>query len=338
LKLKIFQVLHGDSLLIRYLGDDENSHNIFIDGGFVSTYARTVKKATKEIIEKNEKIDLFVITHIDYDHIGGVLSFIREYGKQNIVNEYWFNCGKLHIDLSDNGKISYSQGLELRDYLSENEQIKTDSIHGGLNPFNFFGAKITILSPLSKDIKEFQEKWVAQEKKLISAKQNDYHLKIEDLANNSFHEDNRIENKVSISFLFEYHDKSILFLADSHPSVIVNSLKKKGYSKEKKLNVDYVKLSHHASKFNTSFELLEVIDCTNFIISANAKNSHYLPHKETLARVLKHPERKYEQQVNFIFNYDNAELRSIFESSDFSAYNFNCLYPGTNENGYTIEL
>jgi ribonuclease BN (tRNA processing enzyme) len=344
LKIKILQALHGDSIIINFIGDDGNNHNVFVDGGFSSTYARTIKRETERIIDRNEKIDLFVITHIDQDHIGGVLRFLKEYGERKIVDEYWFNWFDiLNVSIPDNNwKISYSQGINLRDYLSKIGKLNLDAIHENIEPFHLFGVKITILSPHVDDLEYFRNEWVVEEQilkgELISVNQSDYGFSIDELSKKNFVEDVRLENKVSISFLFEYKGKSILFLADSHPSTIEDSLKKRCYSKSNRLNVDLIKLSHHASKLNTSPGLLELIQCDSFIISANGKNRYYFPHKETLSRLLCNPGRTRDQKLSLIFNYDNAVIRSIFKKSDFSSYNFKCLYPKGDENGYVIEL
>ncbi len=345
LKIKVLQVLHGDAIIINFPGDDGNSHNIFIDGGFYSTYARTIRRETEKIIERNENIDLFVITHIDQDHIGGVLRFLKEYGKRDIVDRYWFNwCDNLAVSIPDNDrKISYSQGINLREYLSNTGKLNQDGFHEKLEPIDLGGAKITILSPHFNDLENYRRKWSGEEEKIlkrqpISANQSDYCFSIEELSKNAFVEDTRMENKVSISVLFEYNNKSVLFLADSHPSVIEGFLKERGFSRNKRLKVDLIKLSHHASKFNTNPGLLELVECNAFIISANGRNRHYFPHKETLSRVLTNPVRERDQKVSFIFNYDNAEIRSIFKESDFPLYNFNCFYPAGDDNGYVIEL
>ena len=58
----------------------------------------------------------------------------------------------------------------------------------------------------------------------------------------------------------------ILLLADSHPSVIVASLRALYYSETQKLTVDYMKVSHHGSRYNTSPELLSLINCRNLFL------------------------------------------------------------------------
>ena len=97
-------------------------------------------------------------------------------------------------------------------------------------------------------------------------------------------------------------------------------------------------VSHHGSRGNTNFELLELIDCSKFIVSANAKNKHYFPHKEAFARILANPARKIAEKISLIFNYGNSEIKNIFTKQEMEEYNFECLYPDINENGYIIQL
>ncbi len=344
IKVKILQVLHGDGIIIQYTGDDGKNRNIFIDGGFASTYTRTLRKETERLIQMNEKIDLFVITHTDRDHIGGVLRFVKDFGANDIVDKYWFNHSNLDVAIRDrHNKISISQGISLRDYLSQMGKLHKQTITNEIGTTNLYGAEFTILSPTRSDLENYEILWRDSEHELkqseaISAKKNDYSESIDKLSRKAFREDRKLENRVSITFIFQVKNKSVLFLADSHPSVIVQALKLKGYSRENKLKVDYVKLSHHASKFNTNDELLSMINCSGFIISANGKNKYYFPHKEPLARIVNNPERNISRKIHFVFNYDNDVIRSIFNETELEKYNFSCLYPNGNENGYTINL
>lgn len=344
LTISVLQALHGDALHIRYFGKDRRCHNIFIDGGFAKTYKATVRQATRYLIERDERIDLFVITHVDADHISGVLSFIKEFGDQNMVDRYWFNSTLTAPQMRFPGdKISVAQGITLRDYLLERALLPEHNITTELGTLNIAGgAAITILAPDSADLTAFQQKWDIQEKKRkqehdkIAAMQNDYTDSVRELGRRRFQGDRKLENRSSIAFLFRLDTSCILFLADSHPSTIANSLRQLGYSTENKLMVDYAKISHHGSKHNTSDELLALLDCTNFMISANGKNRYRFPHKEALSRILVHPTRRLDNHIQFIFNYDNDVLRSIFTENEQAELNFSCLYPESGTNGYTI--
>lgn len=338
MKIKVFQALYGDAICINYKGCDNNYHNIYVDSGFAGTYARTIKAETLDIIKREQLINAFIITHIDRDHIFGSLCFIKEFGNTDIVNEFWFNTYQIKIKKNfDSGLISYTEGIKLRDYLNENGKI-VKTICNNTYPINFFGATFTFLSPVSGDLYDFEEKWYRKERGLISAQENDYKYSIEELAQRKFFEDTRLENKVSISFIFEHNFKKILFLSDSHPTTIIDSLKNMGYSKDNKIKMNYIKLSHHGSKGNTSYKLLELIECENFIITANGYNRDCFPHKESLARIIHH-NKQDNREVNLIFNYDNDVLRNIFNKNDKKQYNnFKCHYPEEKSNAFIIEL
>jgi beta-lactamase superfamily II metal-dependent hydrolase len=82
-----------------------------------------------------------------------------------------------------------------------------------------------------------------------------------------------------------------------------------GYTKLKKLEVDFMQVAHHGSKNNTTDQLLELIACSDFIISADGINKHNLPHKETLARII----REKQKPVKFYFTHKNRVTESIFK-------------------------
>jgi beta-lactamase superfamily II metal-dependent hydrolase len=63
-----------------------------------------------------------------------------------------------------------------------------------------------------------------------------------------------------------------MFLGDGAPIIVKDKLLSIGYSSEKPIKVDLIKLTHHGSKFNICNELIEMIVCDNFIISSNDRN------------------------------------------------------------------
>ena len=68
-----------DAIVIRYDGNDGIFHNILIDGGDYRNatlcYKDNIKPRLQQIFNAGEVIDLWIITHIDDDHIGGIKYF-----------------------------------------------------------------------------------------------------------------------------------------------------------------------------------------------------------------------------------------------------------------------
>jgi beta-lactamase superfamily II metal-dependent hydrolase len=327
MEIKFLSVGCGDAIHIRFAGDDGKFHNILIDGGVEKgdIYPQTLHAEIKAIVEKKEIIDLWVITHIDDDHVGGILRFINDEGLKKQIDltgtQFWFNHSNWDFDtgLKKNNLKSVKQGIRLRDYLAENA-ILGQTITDELAPFGFFGMRISILSPSAAGFKKLMSKWEKEGAKIVKkeissrklAKKNDYETMIEDFDLGDFIEDDSVENGSSIAFLLSYKDKNFLLPSDSHPSVISHALRKLGYSEGegKKLALELMQAAHHGSKFNISNELLQLISCRHFIFSADGINKHNLPNKETMARIIKNIA---DRPIRFFITHKNDQTGSIFD-------------------------
>jgi len=343
--LKIFQVNAGDCISFRYKGIDEKYHNIFVDCGYSGTFDRTLNKEIIDIKFRNERIDLFILTHTHQDHIGGITKFIKKYGQDDIVDQYWFNGGRLLCNFNMSSKISVNQGYELEKYLIKTGKCNTEKIMYKTKEHKIFGAEIQVIGPTIETLDKFLNTWNKDYSMIgekITTEMCDWNIDIADFDLNKYEEDNDDDNKSSIAFIFNINyeantnSKKILFLADSSSKEISKNLMDMGYSKEDRLALDYVKLSHHASKGNTSDELLDIVECSKFIVSTNGRNRDKFPHKETFARILRHPLRDKSKKIEFIFNYDTAELRSIFKEYEYKDFNFECSYAKKGENSVEI--
>lgn len=347
--LKVLKAGNGDCFLIRFFGDDNKFKNILIDGGNKkSEYNKHLKAELLAIQNRREKIDLLVITHTDQDHIKGIYYLLSDNKiDKSIIQEIWFNSFYPDKDIisSENNDISFLESCKVQTLVNESKIVRKSNIYLPIFNFhNFYGLELTLLSPYKEDVEKLQIENSKNYPSDISSDSKDYNFSIQELIEKnskifiSKDEDSdcKIENRVSIAFLIELEKKSILFLGDANPDILVNSITK--LLKEKnldKLKVDYVKLSHHGSHRSLSFDLLDLLDCNKFIISTNGGKSN-LPNKLTLAKILS---RKRDSSVinSFIFNYKEVVDNMNFFSQDFIDYNFECLKPN-DERGYTINL
>jgi beta-lactamase superfamily II metal-dependent hydrolase len=347
LEIKIYKVKCGDCFYIRYI-TDKKVINIFIDAGYAGTYKQTFRNDIKEIVRNGEKIDLFVITHIDQDHISGMIPFIKEFGI-DIIEELWFNHPEKFEVRESNTEInvSVSQGINLRDYFQSRGREITEVI--AINEFTLSELiRFQILSPNQKALDKYKNDWEAEERQMeinVSSTSNDYNRSMDELISIPFIEDDATDNGSSIAFVLSIGKFQALFCADAHPSVICESLEKLGYTTKKPLKIDFLKVPHHGSKRNLSNELLSVLDCQNFVFSANGVNRDNLPNKETLARIVKNVCRNKEEKLYLYFNYDNQKLQSIRTSEEQKLYNFEFKYAQSNTNhlkinydGYILQI
>ncbi|MGZ0654505.1 ComEC/Rec2 family competence protein [Coraliomargarita sp. W4R72] len=339
--LKVLEAKNGDSLLITVESDGKR-RNLLIDGGPQAAYKRKNKKGDlhrtlTEIKRNDERIDLLILTHVDDDHIGGLLEGFK--GNQlltELVDEVWFNSGSIihkafdqvedpinfiefdHVrtgTVTDN-QTSIRQGVRFEDAITNMGIWKEQLIEAGQVHY-FYGTKITILSPGRANLKKLLGQWTREvPSSLTSASQTDYDLSFNELlADDTFKGDTAPPNGSSIALLLEHGDSRLLLLADAHDDVVqasIRSLKDEAgnlYSEDNPLLVDYIKLSHHGSRYNTSSEFLRLISSENFIVSTDG-SKHGLPNKKTLARI-----SKYHQGTTFWFNYPNL-IEQIFPAKE----------------------
>ena len=82
----------GDCFVVEF----DNKNCILIDCGYVSTYKKELKPLLLRLRAKGCRLILFLITHIDQDHISGAIQFLQENGQQDApqiiaIENIWFN-------------------------------------------------------------------------------------------------------------------------------------------------------------------------------------------------------------------------------------------------------
>ena len=69
MRIIILPALNGDCILVEI----QPSHYILIDGGYVDTYENYLLPTLEEIAARGGELDIVVVTHIDCDHISGII-------------------------------------------------------------------------------------------------------------------------------------------------------------------------------------------------------------------------------------------------------------------------
>ena len=332
LKIKVLPANCGDCIIVSF-DDEDRVKNILIDGGAGTVYDDVLKSEILDIRKNQQKIDLLIVTHTDTDHIGGIIKFIEDDTLNDCIEEVWFNSwtnfkGKA-VKLSHGSEeisASHANTLESKLLVMDIWQNKliTQGIYRKYNK-----AKITVVSP-NEDSLEALRGYLKSEFPISES--DDRKKEIEILQRRDFKENKAIPNGSSIAFVFEYESKKILFTGDSFPSILLEGLERmKFIDNNKKVKFDYVKLSHHASKYNTSDEFLKNIECNNYIVTTMGCNGK--PNKETFARVL-----KYHQPLNLFFNHKTKKTTDIFFHKDDVNYQITQTYLEENFEPYVIEV
>jgi beta-lactamase superfamily II metal-dependent hydrolase len=346
LELEMLPAREGDCLLLTY-GHPDSPHRVLVDGGRVATYA-DVKARLERLPEGQRDLDLLVVTHVDRDHIEGVLAMLEDPARPVRFRDLWFN-GYHHLLDDSVESFGPRQGEKLSTAILKQRLPWNRAFNGsavetreGFPAVELGGdLKITVLSPSREKLAGLIPKWVADcaDAGLIptsAAKRNDLPddidafggFRIKDAAEEPFQKDSSKSNGSSIGLLVEYEDKRLLLAGDAHADLLAESLRPLAQKAGGKLPLDAFKLSHHGSAANTSCELLDLISCRNYLISTNGSiYSH--PDRVALARVVKAGDAERE----LIFNYETPETSFWNNSVWQNRHGYRTRYPSPSENG-----
>ncbi len=350
--IKFLPARYGDCIWIEY-GTDTKTHRILIDGGTRGTKT-DIKKMIKALPVDQRHFELIVVTHIDRDHIEGILSLLEEEELDFKVDDFWFNSWQ-HLKESEDEVLGPGQGERLTAAIIKH-QIKWNNafennavvipLSGELPEIELPGGmKIALLSPLIKNLVALKPVWEKEVKDAglvpgwgalppVEIEDDEEHLgalpDVNTLNDEVFHEDKAEANGSSIAFLGSFEGKTVFFGGDSFPSVVLDSLNK---LYDGKAPIELVKLSHHASAHNTSPELIEKFDSNRYLISTNGSNYHH-PAAVTVAKVIK----RGGTGVELYFNYKSDDNKVWDSDTLKTKHNYKSIYPVDGKVGITIPI
>ena len=89
MELTIFRSSKGDCLLISHSSGNGKNNNILVDGGMTSSFNNSVAPfLNQQLKANNEAIDLLCLSHIDADHIVGVLTLMKLLTEWRVFNHH----------------------------------------------------------------------------------------------------------------------------------------------------------------------------------------------------------------------------------------------------------
>ncbi|HVW94426.1 MAG TPA: MBL fold metallo-hydrolase [Mucilaginibacter sp.] len=347
----------GDAAYIYFEDAAGTGRHMLIDAGYERTYAHILR----DTIDRARQIDAFVISHIHDDHIGGAIAYLKAVERGETIDKvvHWlYNPPRPRTIVmlpspAISTAASIEQGDRLAAYLKKIGKLPEQDVGTNAGVMNIHGLQLHWLSPTPQKLQHLRSKYAdpavpleKEESPVISnasgAGGDDYTTRIEDFKLTSWKQDANIENGSSIAFYTDLDGFKVLWLADAHPRVIVQSLKNLGHTLKNRFKCEIVKLTHHASKGNNSDAMFDLIDCRRYVISANGENKHFLPSKESLARLLRNKHRDVQKEhFELHFTYDNATLRRIFEvdgNGVFDRWNFSLHFVKPGENAIKLQV
>lgn len=305
-RLTAFPANDGDCLLLSY-GTEAKLHHILIDGGRRGAY-KFLRPAMEQIAARGEAIDLHVLTHIDADHIEGMLALAEDEQLPVAPKHVWYNgfdqMKRLPTNLAPFGEQQgddYSAALARLGWpVNERFDGKAISVEGAPDAFDYEGLKITLVSPDNAHLQAMRARWRQWRTEKAAKKATERlaggleamgrrpmpdPLDVAALSATPEKVDPEAPNGSSIAFVAEFAGKCILLAGDAHPDLLAQTIGALAVAEGGRYHIDLFKLSHHGSKNNISRALIETLDCDRFLISTNGK-IHGHPDPEAIARIL----------------------------------------------------
>jgi beta-lactamase superfamily II metal-dependent hydrolase len=347
-EIEMLPAREGDCLWIRY-GKPNSPRQILIDGGRAAT-AKDLKGRFAALAPKERVFELLIITHVDRDHIEGVLSLLTDTSLKLTFKDIWFN-GFDHLNQAKLETFGAVQGERLSAALVDRKlpwnkawKRKAVCVNGKALPTKKLegGLQLTLLSPDAAKLRALIPVWEKECKRAgliagIGSKPAEARglesfgaINIERLAASRFAEDAAQANGSSIAVLAHYDGKKVLLAGDAHTDRLGDSIRLLKKS-AKRLKIDAFKLAHHGSEHNVSRELLALLDCPRYLVSTNGSYFKH-PSAGSLARVVKFTDK----DVVLYFNY-RTKFTSVWDNHSWQAtYGYTTRYPDKKHNGTLV--
>ena len=297
---------HGDALWLEYGQTGGKTSRVLVDCGTYAGY-RTIKQRIEQLDRAERHFELFILSHIDADHIGGAIPLLKEIDSLGVgFGDVWFN-GFKHLDSQ---RLSAKQGEQFSALIQDNslpwnawkkgaaimrpsDALPTLTLPGGLN--------LTLLSPTRQKLAALADDWeqaitakgftpgdLEDGRRMLAGRRGSTSEDVAALAAADFEGDGAKPNGSSIAVLAEFAGKSVLLGADAHAPVLVEALALLLRQRRlKRLPLGAFKVPHHASQNNLNIELMQQLSCRDYLISTNGDQFGH-PDREAIARLIAH--------------------------------------------------
>ncbi|MCU0305386.1 MAG: hypothetical protein MUC56_15135 [Thermoanaerobaculales bacterium] len=335
----------GDCIVLSW-GSTATLHHLIVDLGRGATY-----HDVKDHLAGLDNVELFVMSHIDADHIAGAIPMVREDEPPFSPRRVWYNARPQLAAAETRSPIleplSARQGEKLARGIVNfgwpwnaefaSEIVSTDSPEAQQPIEIADGLTIRLLSPTDAQLVKLLPKWDAEladanlrtfdpdlDPDPLSPEFEPFGIpNVTDLAARPYEADDTEPNGASIAFIAEFDGRRVLLAADAHSEVLEKAIEPLAEAEGGRLRLDLLKISHHGSKANTSKLFPGLIDCTRFAVSTNGSRHHH-PDPETIARFLA---ADRDRPKTLLFNYRQPSTE-VWDSAMLSAeWGYQAVYP-----------
>ena len=338
---------NGDALVLEY-GTDGDTHRVLIDGG-------VGKSATGvgQFLGENAVLDLLVVTHIDNDHIAGVVKLLNQ-PHPPVPQQVWFN-GFRHLPDTGLQAMGPIEGEKLTTLIVDRGYPWNTAFNEGPvattqpapDPVN--GLQFTVLSPGMEQLRRLRQgtNWsdIVREAGLdpevppppppppAPGLERMGPPDVDTLAEQDTDADTTLANGSTIVLLSEFAKRTCLLAGDAHSDVLIAGIDQI-VGKDNMLEVDVFKLPHHGSKGNVTRKLLSRARAHTYVFSTDGSGNQRHPNDQAVARVIKYGG----PSPVLAFNYRSTR-NEVWDSDALkNAHGYQTMYPEEHAQGISIDM
>ena len=319
----------GDALWIEYGPAGAEPNRILIDAGTNPTWKNSLKarfdafERARQAGTSTGRFELLIVTHVDSDHVGGIVPMLSQKPAGVGFDEVWFNAWR-HLDPDsldmmgpvegemvsvelDKLEIPWNRTFKTQDHAVRipppGHKLRARRLPGGMRitvvaPTR---AALDILKPHWRDIVIAEGLETGKPSKKLADKALKKGAKLDLLGGDQVpiwagydpkDLNKTVANGSSIAVIAEYDDpddgrtKRALLTGDAHGPILTAGVQRLARQREQpRLVIDLVKLPHHGSLKNVTQPLIQSLQASTWLFLSIGKQ-HGHPHKEAVARVL----------------------------------------------------
>lgn len=340
----------GDCLFVQAIGTSGTpTTTILIDGGRADAYGNW-KPVVQGLVGPRGMVDLVVVTHIDADHIGGIIAMLGDGDRGFEVGGIWYNghpqVVAAQASATNQEVYSVAQADDLSAIVERlavpwNVEFEGGPIHSGtataeLRVGEFAVAVVTpARGKLAAMLVPWTKAWEAakprEEKSLPEGVERfgDGPPDIWTLAAEKDENDTAKPNGSSIGLMLEAFGQRLLLVGDCHPTDLATGLTALANPSGSRVTVDILKVSHHGARTNTTAALLKTVEASTYAFSTDGSR-HEHPDQHVVAKIIV----SSGSGRALAFNY-RTHLTEIWDDRRLKEeFGYETLYPDENSEGH----
>lgn len=370
--LEALNAKHGDALILHY-GAVESPRTLVIDGGPSGVYKATLAPRLEELRtsrageEEPLEIDLLMVSHIDDDHVNGVIDLMEDLSEK-IEDEQpvpyriatlWHNSFDDIVDpqgadelkqlparvppaaLFDGGAepasvavaASVDQGRVLRQLAAKLTVGLNAPFEGLVSSADGPGPSVTLKDGLKITVIAPSDgrlkKLNEKWDEILRKRAAQEELGAKDAA----YLDQSVFNLSSIVVVAEADGRTMLLTGDARGDDILEGLEAEGLLKSGTAHFDFLKLPHHGSERNVETDFFRKVTTDHYLISADGKHGN--PEVATLKMI-----SDARDSDDFTIHLTNSEPRLVdfFEAEKSRGRTYRTVFRDPRSTSMLIEL